>query len=272
MATASRKAERFDVLKGSPTLWMSVPAAVLLIIPFVALAGATSWGQLQLAYGDWSAVGVSLGLSSVSTLLIVLLGTPLALWLARTASSWRSGVEALLLISLLTPPLAMGILLVTAYGPYATLGEALGKLGISLSNNLPAFILAQLYGGLAYYILCARTAFEAVPRSLEEAARGLGCSPVEVFLQVTLPVTRRALANALAIVWVRVIGEFGIVMVFAYFPQGIPVKLFVNLQNEGVDSVYALLWLLLLVTLPFPLWCLRVRRREGISAVREEWS
>jgi len=53
-----------------------------------------------------------------------------------------------------------------------------------------------------------------------------------------------------------VIGEFGIGMVFAYFPQGIPVKLFVNLQNDGVDAVYALLWLLLLVTLPFPLWCL----------------
>lgn len=254
------------------TLWLGLPAALLLSIPFIALAAATSWRQLHLAYGDGSAVGVSLGLSSVSTLLIVVLGTPLALWLARSRSALRGGVEALLLVSLLTPPLAMGILLVTAYGPYATLGEALGHLGVSLGNNLPAFILAQLYGGLAYYILCARTAFESVPRALEEAAQGLGCTPGQVFCRVTLPVTRRALANAVAIVWVRVIGEFGIVMVFAYFPQGIPVKLFVNLQNDGVDSVYALLWLLLLVTLPFPLWCLSVRKREGLSAVRGGWS
>ncbi|MGB3122174.1 MAG: ABC transporter permease subunit [Pseudomonas sp.] len=256
----------------SRALWLGVPATVLLAIPFVALVGATSWAHWQLAYGDGTAVGVSLGLSSVSTLLIVLLGTPLALWLARSQSSWRSVLEALLLVSLLTPPLAMGILLVTAYGPYATLGEALGRVGITLSNNLPAFILAQLYGGLAYYILCARTAFESVPRSVEEAAQGLGCTPGEVFRRVTLPVTRRALANALAIVWVRVIGEFGIVMVFAYFPQGIPVKLFVNLQNEGVDSVYALLWSLLLVTLPFPLWCLSVRKRGAVSASRVGWS
>ncbi|KAF1028994.1 MAG: Molybdenum transport system permease protein ModB [Pseudomonas sp.] len=268
MATASPKARRFKVRN----VWMSLPALVLLAIPFVALGGATSWGQLHLAYGDGTAVGVSLGLSSVSTLLIVLLGTPLALWLARTGSGLKAGVEALLLVSLLTPPLAMGILLVTAYGPYTTLGEALARLGIALSNNGPAFILAQLYGGLAYYVLGARTAFESVPRSLQEAARGMGCSPVQAFWRVTLPVTRRALANALAIVWVRVIGEFGIVMVFAYFPQGIPVKLFVNLQNEGVDSVYALLWLLLLVTLPFPLWCLRVRRHTQVSAVREGWS
>ncbi|OPA86522.1 sulfate ABC transporter permease [Pseudomonas fluorescens] len=255
----------------SRALWLGLPATILLAIPFVALMGATDWMQLQLAYGDGAAVAVSLGLSSVSTLLIVLLGTPLALWLARSQSAWRGALQALLLVSLLTPPLAMGILLVTAYGPYATLGETLGRLGITLSNNLPAFILAQLYGGLAYYILCARTAFESVPRSIVDAARSLGCSPAEVFRRVTLPVTRRALANALAIVWVRVIGEFGIVMVFAYFPQGIPVKLFVNLQNEGVDSVYALLWLLLLVTLPFPLWCLSVHQRGSVSASRAGW-
>ena len=241
---------------------MSLPAGLLLIVPFVALALSTSWHQLQLAYGDWTAVFVSLGLSSVSTALIVLLGTPLALWLARTVSGWRTGVESLVLVSLLTPPLAMGILLVTAYGPYGTVGEGLARVGLMLTNNIPAFILAQLDGGLAYYVLGARTAFEAIPRSLEEAARGLGCSSRQAFWRVTFPMVRRGLASALAIVWVRVIGEFGIVMVFAYFPQGIPVKLFVNLQNEGVDAVYALLWLLLLVTLPFPLWCLSMGKRS----------
>ena len=157
---------------------------------------------------------------------------------------------------MLTPPLAMGILLVSAFGPYATLGEFLAHVGISLSNNAAAFVLAQLYGGLAYFVLSASSALAEVPRALEEAARSLGCSPWETFYKVTLPVARRALATGLAIAWGRVIGEFGIVMVFAYFPQGIPVKLFVNLQNDGVDAVYALVWLLLLVTLPVPLWCL----------------
>ncbi|MDE1167798.1 MAG: ABC transporter permease subunit [Pseudomonas sp.] len=248
----------------SRSSWLSVPAGLLLIIPFVALACSTAWGNLHLAYGDWTAVGVSLGLSSLSTALIVCLGTPLALWLARTSSRARTGVEALVLVSLLTPPLAMGILLVTAYGPYGTLGTGLASLGVTLTNNIPAFVLAQLYGGMAYYVLCARSAFGAVPPSIEEAARGLGCSPLQVFWRVTLAVVRRELASALAIVWVRVIGEFGIVMVFAYFPQGIPVKLFVNLQNEGVDAVYALVWLLLVVTLPFPLWCLAVGQRGGV--------
>jgi len=235
---------------------MGAPACLLLLIPFLALARETSWTNFQLAYGDWSAIAVSLGLSAVSTALIVLLGTPLAKWLAKTRSRLKGAVEALVLIALLTPPLAMGILLVSAYGPYGTVGEQMARFGLLLNNNAGAFIVAQLYGGLSYFVLMARSAFENVPRSLEEAAQGMGCSPWQVFCRVTFPLVRRALATGLAIVWVRVIGEFGIVMVFAYFPQGIPVKLFVNLQNDGVDAVYALLWLLLLVTLPFPLWCL----------------
>ena len=65
----------------------------------------------------------------------------------------------------------------------------------------------------------------------------------------------------MALAWVRAIGEFGIVMIFAYFPQGIPVKLYNNLQNDGVDAVYVLLWLLLLFTLPLPLACFAFVRR-----------
>ncbi|WP_213880213.1 ABC transporter permease subunit [Pseudomonas sp. dw_358] len=236
--------------------WIGVPAGVLVALPFVVLVQQTSWGELHLAYGDWQAVGTSLGLTSLSMLLIVLLGVPLAFWLAHTASPLKGWVQALVVIALLTPPLAMGILLVSTFGPYATLGEFLGRMGLALSNNAAAFIVAQFYGGVAYFVLCATAAFADVPHKLEEASRSLGCTAWQSFWRVTLPLARRALATAVAIVWGRVIGEFGIVMVFAYFPQGIPVKLFVNLQNDGVDAVYALVWLLLLVTLPFPLWCL----------------
>ncbi len=254
---ARPRGRRCDPMKPLCSAWLGLPALVLLVAPMLALIGATGWVHLHLAYGDWSAVGVSLGLTAVSMLVIVLLGTPLAFWLARTRARGRGLVETAVLLSLLTPPLAMGIVLVCAYGPYGSIGERLAQLGISLNNNPPAFVLAQVYGGLAYYILCARNAFEQVPRALGEAARSLGSTPMEVFWRIDLPVARRGLANGLAIVWARVIGEFGIVMVFAYFPQGMPVKLFVNLQNDGMDSVFALLWLLLAVTLPFPLWCLR---------------
>ena len=241
--------------------WFALPALLLLALPFITLIGATPWRDFHLAYGDWGSVGISLGLSGISIPLIILLGIPLALWLARTASPLRHWVEIMVLIPLLTPPLALGILLVSVYGPYGTLGGLLTRLGLSLTNNAGAFVLAQVYGALPYFVMSARAAFETVPTDVEDAAKVLGANAWQILTRLTLPLARTGLATGLAIAWVRVIGEFGIVLVFSYFPQGIPVKLYINLQNEGVDAVYSLLWLLLLVTLPFPVWCLVNSRR-----------
>jgi len=237
------------------SLWFALPALALLIVPFITLILLTPWRGFHLAYGDWHSVMTSLGLSGISIPLIILLGIPLALWMARTHSRWRPWVEVAVMIPLLTPPLALGILLVSVYGPYGTVGTGLSALGLSLTNNAGAFVLAQMYGALPYFVMSARTAIETVPLDVEEAAKTLGASRWQTLHRLTLPLASRGLATGLAIAWVRAVGEFGITMVFCYFPQGIPVKLYINLQNEGVDSVYSLLWILLLTTLPFPLWC-----------------
>ncbi|QKJ87536.1 ABC transporter permease [Paramixta manurensis] len=241
---------------------LGLPALGLLLAPFITLALLTPWGHIHLAYGDSQAVAVSLGLGLVALPLVILAGLPLAYWLARTSARWRGVVEVAVLVPLLTPPLALGILLVSVYGPYGTLGERLGHLGIVLNNNPAAFVLAQIYAALPWFILSARAAFETVPRDIEEAGETLGASRKQIFLRLTLPLASRGLATGVAMAWVRAMGEFGIVMVFCYFPQGMPVKLFINLQNDGVDAVYSLLWLLLIVTLPLPLWCL-MRRVKG---------
>lgn len=249
-------------MRRSQLAWFCLPACLLFIVPFVTLAFGTAWSDIHLAYGDGSAVFVSLGLGLLAMALIVLLGLPPALWLARSVSRFKPAIELLILASLLTPPLAMGILLISAYGPYGTVGDLLQRLGVILNNNAAAFVLAQIYGGLAYFILSARAAFEAVPVSNDEAAFVLGATRLQTFWLVTLPLARRGIGIGLIMAWVRIIGEFGIVMVFAYFPQGMPVKLFVDLQNEGVEAVYALLWLMLAVTLPMPLIMLHVLRQS----------
>lgn len=241
--------------------WLGAPACLLLLLPFAVLVQQTPWQAFTLAPSDLASVRVSLSLGAVAMLLIAALGTPLALWLARTRSAMRRPAEVLVLASLLTPPLAMGILLVSAFGPYSTLGKPLAAAGYLISNNLGAFILAQLYGGMAYYVMSARSAFEGVERGIEEAAETLGATGWQVFRRVTLPLAARGIVAGLALAWVRVIGEFGIVMTFAYFPQGMPVQLYINLQNDGVDAVYPLVWILLLATLPFPLWMLAKQRR-----------
>lgn len=245
--------------------WPALAAALALLLlatPFAGLLWVTDWRHFAFTRGDGGAVGVSLGYSLVALVPIIALGTPLAWWLARHRTRRQWLIDALLLVSLLTPPLAMGLLLAAMYGPYGPAGRLLERAGLLLTNSAPAFVLAQFYAALPYYVMAARTAFEGVPRELEQIALTLGYSPWRSFIHVSLPLARLGLAAAVALAWVRALGEFGAVLIVAYYPQGIPVKLWVNLQNIGLDAVYPLLWVFFLVALPLPLALgIAVRRR-----------
>lgn len=245
-----------------PAVLASVLAIALLALPFVGLALATDWGSLRFATGDGAAVGVSLGYSLIALLAIIALGTPFAWWLARRRGPGQWAIDALLLLALLTPPLALGLLLAGTFGPYAPIGSLFERAGLILTNSPPAFILAQFYAALPYYVIAARAAFEAVPRELEQIALTLGRPPLHCFFHVSLPLARLGLAAAVALAWVRALGEFGAVLIVAYYPQGIPVKLWVNLQNTGLATVYPLLWVFFLVALPLPLGLGLVLRRR----------
>ncbi|WGS30564.1 ABC transporter permease subunit [Bradyrhizobium sp. ISRA464] len=243
---------------------VGVLALCFLIAPFVTLIFVTDWRGFQIASGDWSAAGTSLLYSFVSMPILISLGTPLAWWLARSEFPGKWVVDGLLLLPLLTPPLAMGMLLMSLYGPYSRVGSSLEAFGVVLTNSAAAFTLAQVYAATPYYVVSARAAFEAVPRDLEQVALTLGKEPWQVFLEVTLPLSLLGLVAGLALAWVRALGEFGIVLIVAYYPQGIPVKLWVNLQDIGLSAVYPLLWLFFAVAMPLPLWLGLLSRRRGI--------
>ena len=241
--------------------WLSLPAILLLSIPFITLISVTPWHHLKLAWRDDSAIAVSMGLGVLALGIIILIGMPVAWWLSQATGRKRLIGELLVMIPLLTPPLAMGILLVSAFGPYGVIGRWLSLLGATLVNNPAAFVLAQVYGALPYFIVVSRSAFATVPKNILEAGQTLRASPWNRFRFLTLPLALPGLASAVTLAWVRAVGEFGIVMIFAYFPQGIPVKLYTNLQNDGVDTVYTLLWMLLVVTLPLPIVCFALGKR-----------
>jgi molybdate/tungstate transport system permease protein len=241
-------------------------AFTLLLIagPFIALAYATHWRDFHFAQGDIGSIGVSLGYSLIALVLIIAFGTPLAWWLARHSFRGKWVLEAIILLALLTPPLAMGILLTTLFGPYGPVGRLAEHAGVELTNSAPAFVLAQFYGALPYFVVAARAAFEGVPRELEHIALTLGKSPWQTFWLVSMPLARLGLAAGIALAWVRALGEFGIVLILAYYPQGIPVKLWVNLQDIGLSAVYPLLWVFFLVAMPLPLILGLASRRQRL--------
>ena len=230
-----------------------------LLYPFTALfarIGAWQWSENVRGPG-MSSMRVSLLLTGCAMLIILAVGTPIAGYIAHCRLRERLLWQAVLLIPILLPPLALGILLSLAFGPYGPVGGWLEHLGVKMTNSASAFVCTQVYVGMGYYVLGAVAAFDSVPRTLQKQAALLGLTPWRVFLRVTFPLSRLGLAVAISIAWVRAFGEFGAVVVTAYYPSGMPVQLWVNLQSFGLPAVMPLLVVFLAVALPLP-WLVHV--------------
>jgi molybdate/tungstate transport system permease protein len=238
-----------------------------LLYPFTALfarIGPWQWDH-DVRGSALASVRVSLLLTGLAMVIIVVLGTPLAAYINRCSARERLLWQALLLIPILLPPLALGILLTLAFGPYGSVGAWLERYGIVMTNSAAAFVTTQVYVGMGYYVLGAVAALDAVPMMLQKQAALLGLTPLKVFLRVTLPLSRLGLAVAISLAWVRAIGEFGAVVVTAYYPSGIPIQLWINLQSFGLPAVMPLLVVFLAVALPLP-WLIHIlaqRRRHA---------
>ena len=220
------------------------------------------WQQMALSLQDWTAIATSLLGGALAMVVIVLAGTPLAFYLARARGRLALLAEAIVLMPMLMPTLALGILLAVVYGPAAPLGRAFGVLGITLTNTPAAFLLATVYAALPTYVVAARGAITQVPEDYEELARTVGDAPLKARLRVTMPLAKRGLSAALSLAWARALGEFGVILIVAYYPSGMPVQLWTDVQDLGLQAVFPLVGVFLLATLPVPLW-LGLRARAG---------
>ncbi len=206
------------------------------------------------AHGTIDAVRVSLGLTAIAMVIVVVLGTPMAIYVARVAPRERIAWQAILLVSVLLPPLALGILLSLAFGTH-------------FSNTPLAFVVTQVYVSIGYYVLGAVAALETVPRALEVQAGLLGHDRWSVFWRVTYPIARLGFAVALSLAWVRALTEFGAILVTAYYPAGMPVAIWTNLENFGLPAVMPLLVVFLATALPLP-WLAHVLSQRRAQAQR----
>ncbi|HLG92726.1 MAG TPA: ABC transporter permease subunit, partial [Acidimicrobiales bacterium] len=168
-----------------------------------------------------------------------------------------------LLVPLVTPPLVLGLLLVFLVGPATPVGSLLVHLHLSATNTFFAVVVAEAYEAAPYFVLGARAAFEAVDPALEQDAGLLGRPFPQVFRRVTLPLAAPGLASALAMSWARAIGAFGAVLIIAYHPYGLPMQVWVTLQESGLSAALPFALVLLAVSLPLPvaayLWSARAR-------------
>ncbi|MGH7716298.1 MAG: ABC transporter permease subunit, partial [Vulcanimicrobiaceae bacterium] len=201
--------------------------------------------------GTLDAARVSISLTAIAMIVVVVLGTPMAVYVRRTSPHERLVWQAVFLVSVLLPPLALGILLSLAFGSHG-LGILLGQFGLSMTNTPLAFVVTQIYVSIGYYVLGAIAALDAVPVPLEQQAALLGHSPWSVFWRVTFPIARLGFAVALSLAWVRALTEFGAVVITAYYPAGLPVAIWTSLENFGLPAVMPLLIVFLITALPLP--------------------
>jgi molybdate transport system permease protein len=162
---------------------------------------------------DLNAIWLTLKLASLTTVLLLLLATPLAWWLARTPSRWRAPVGAVVALPLVLPPTVLGFYLLISLGPNGPGGQLTQALGIGL---LPFTFSGLLLGSLIYSLPFAvqplQHAFEAVGKRPMEVAATLRASPVAAFFSVALPLARPGFVTAAILSFAHTVGEFGVVL------------------------------------------------------------
>ena len=166
-----------------------------------------------LTAADFAALWLTLQLATVVTLLLLLLGTPLAWWLARTHSRWRGPVAALVALPLVLPPTVLGFYLLLALGPHGPIGATMQALGLELLPfTFAGLVVASVLYSLPFVVQPLQNAFEAIGSRPLEAAATLRASPLDRFFSVALPLAKPGLISGAILGFAHTVGEFGVVL------------------------------------------------------------
>ena len=161
----------------------------------------------------WPVISLTLKLASVTTVLLLLIGSPIAWFLARCKSGWKEPLAALIAMPLVLPPTALGFYLLLALGPDGP-GGWLANLwgGRSLAFSFTGLVIGSMIYSLPFVVQPIRNAFEAIREPTLEAARTLGASPTDIFFRLALPLAQRGILTGAILAFAHTIGEFGVIL------------------------------------------------------------
>jgi molybdate transport system permease protein len=162
---------------------------------------------------DLAALAITFKLATVSTLVLLLLGTPLAWWLARTQWRFKFLLEALIALPLVLPPTVLGFYLLIMLGPNGPLGRMMETLGgNSLAFTFSGLVIGSVIYSLPFVVQPLQNAFTAVGRRPLEVAATLRATPLDRFLTVAMPLARSGFFTAAVLGFAHTVGEFGVVL------------------------------------------------------------
>ena len=162
---------------------------------------------------DWSPLWLTMQLAGVTVVVLLLVGTPVAWWLAYTRSRFRTLVEAIVALPIVLPPTVLGFYLLVALGPHGLIGGVWKDLtGSALSFTFSGLVIASTFYSLPFVVQPLHGAFEAVGKKPLEAAWSLGASKLDAFFTVASPMAVRGYLSAVVLGFAHTLGEFGVVL------------------------------------------------------------
>lgn len=161
----------------------------------------------------WQAIGLTLKLAALTTIILLLVATPIAWWLSQTRSKWRAPISAMVTLPLVLPPTVLGFYLLVLLGPQGWVGMLTQALGLGLmSFSFSGILLGSIVFSLPFAVQPIQYAFEAIGRRPLEVAATLRAKPLDAFFTVALPLAKPGLLTATVLTFAHTVGEFGVVL------------------------------------------------------------
>ena len=232
-----------------------VPAGIalaFLVLPLVGLLVRAPWstlGQRLTKPGVLTALRLSLEAATISTIVCILVGVPLAWVLARVEFPGRKVVRALVTVPLVLPPVVGGVALLLVFGRRGLVGSWIySTFGISFPFTLTGVIIAESFVAMPFLVIAVEGALRGADSRYEEAAATLGARRWTTFRRVTLPLVAPGIAAGAVLCWARALGEFGATITFAgNYPgrtQTMPLAVYLALETDLKDAIVLSLVLL----------------------------
>ncbi len=213
-------------------------------------------------------IGLTAELAGLTTILLLVLATPLAWWLARSRRWWREPVAALAAMPIVLPPTVLGFYLLIALGPQSPLMALLHPFGVrTLAFTFAGLVIGSMIYSLPFAVQPLRAAFEAIGERPLEVAATLRASPLDAFVSVVLPQARRGFLAAAILVFAHTVGEFGVVlMIGGSIPgrtQVVSIRIYELVEALQYQEAHLLAGALVLFAFAVMLAMLLIDRRVG---------
>ena len=167
----------------------------------------------MLSDANVAAVWLTLKLATITTVILLIVGTPIAWWLARTHSKWKGVIGAVVALPLVLPPTVLGFYLLITWGPHGPIGQLTQFLGLGvLPFTFAGLVVASVFYSMPFVVQPLQQAFEAIGARPLEVAATLRASPWDAFFTVVLPLAKPGFITASILGFAHTVGEFGVVL------------------------------------------------------------